>query len=435
MVQTLYGKMEGVDRGSYVEYRGIPYAKAPVGELRWKAPVRPEPWEDVYQAVDFRNKCAQKAYLAPPYDKDFYSDPAYDRLSSEDCLYLHIWAPKEAAHCPVAFWIHGGGFLGGYDSEMEFDGKAYCARGIIFVSVEYRCNVFGYLAHPWLSDESGVSGNYGTLDHIAALDWVYENIEFFGGDKENIIAFGQRAGAMSVQTLVSSPLTENKIKKAIMQSGGSYGAGLHRDITLDEQERYGQIFADLFHVDKLKDLRSKTTEEILDALDPFLEIAIPKAHGLFLVPTIDGRVLTGGYYSLMDEGKIRDIPYLLGSNKDDILVTPEMRGDAAQSPLYRGCIKFSQKLVSLGREPAFVYYFTRDLPGDNLGAWHSAELWYMMGTMDRCWRPWGEADLRLSEQMLDYWANFMKNGAPNGSGMAKWMPCFGDNPSVMELNA
>ena len=122
--------------------------------------------------------------------------------------------------------------MGGYSSEIEFDGKAYCERGVILVSVDYRCNIFGYLAHPWLRAESekNISGNYGTLEHIAALKWVYENIESFGGDKNNITIFGQSAGAMSVQTLISSDLTDGMSAKAIMQSGGSYGSGLHRDM-------------------------------------------------------------------------------------------------------------------------------------------------------------------------------------------------------------
>ena len=434
MVKTKYGMIEGIDRGEYIEYRGIPYAKAPVGELRWKAPEPPEPWEGVLATDDFRNKCVQMNFLAPPYDKDFYSEPAFDRPMSEDCLYLHIWAPKNAKACSVAFWLHGGGFMGGYSSEMEFDGAAYCKRGVLFVSVEYRCNVFGFLAHPWLTAESGTSGNYGTLDQIAALNWVYDNIDAFGGDREAITAFGQSAGAMSVQTLVSSPLTGDKIKRAIMQSGGSYGCGLHRDIPLAEQEQYGQVLTQILGVDSLSDLRAKTTDEILAACAPFMEKMMPVTHGLFLVPVMDGQVLTDGYYALMDQGKIKDIPYLLGSTKDDILVTQEMKGHPEQAPLYRGCIAFSQKLEELGRKPAYVYSFTRDLPGDDFGAWHSAELWYMMGTMDRCWRPWTQEDYALSERMLDYWTNFMRTGDPNGGDLPAWQPCSQTEPTVLELH-
>ena len=303
MVETAYGKITGVDMGDYVEYRGIPYAKPPVGNLRWRAPKKPENFDGVYRAADFRNKCIQREGSSPPWDRDFYDDPSYDRPMSEDCLYLHIWAPKDGRDCPVAFWI------------KEFDGAAYCRRGVIFVSVEYRCNVFGYLAHPWLTAEEGLSGNYGSLDQIAALDWVYENIAGFGGDPENITVFGQ-----SAQTLVSSPLTGDRIAKAILQSGGSYGAGLHRDIPLSEQEEYGLLFSEVLQAHSLEEMRARPAREVFAAMEPFFEKAMPRAKGLFLAPTLDGHLLTGGFYDLIDQGKIRDIPYLLGSTKDDIMV-------------------------------------------------------------------------------------------------------------------
>ena len=433
MVETAYGKIIGTDMGDYVEYRGIPYARPPIGELRWKAPQKPEAFDGVYSAVSFRNKCIQAEGSGPPWDRDFYDDPSYDRPMSEDCLYLHIWAPKDGKDCPVAFWLHGGAFLGGWASEKEFDGAAYCRRGIIFVSVEYRCNVFGYLAHPWLTTESGRSGNYGTLDQIAALDWVYENIACFGGNPDNITVFGQSAGAMSVQTLVSSPLTGNRIAKAILQSGGTYGGGLHRDIPLSEQEEYGLLFSEILRAHSLDEMRAKPAAEVFAAMSPLFARAMPRAKGLFLTPTLDGYFLTGGYYELMEQGKIRDIPYLLGSTKDDILVSPELE-DKKEAPLYKGSVAFSQKLEELGRKPAYVYHFTRDLPGDSQGAWHSAELWYMMGTLRRCWRPWTEADYSLSEKMLDYWTGFMKTGNPNIGVHPRWNPCRAAEPFVMELN-
>lgn len=433
MIETKYGKITGVDMGDYMEYRGIPYAAPPVGPLRWKAPQPPAPFDGVYEAVSFRNKCVQAEGSSPPWDKDFYDAPSFDRPMDEDCLYLHIWAPKDGKNCPVAFWIHGGAFLGGWATEKEFDGAAYCQRGVIFVSVEYRCNVFGYLAHPWLTAESGLSGNYGSLDQIAALNWVYENISAFGGDPENITVFGQSAGAMSTQTLVSSPLTEGKIAKAILQSGGSYGGGLHRDITLAEQEEFGKVFPEVLGAASLEEMRQKPAAEVFAAMAPFFEKVMPKAQGLFLTPTLDGHLLTGGYYSLMDEGKLRDIPYMIGCTKDDIMSPPDLE-DKTKAPLYTGSVAFSRKLEDLGRRPAYVYHFTRDLPGDEQGAWHSAELWYMMGTLDRCWRPWTEDDRALSARMLDYWTNFMKAGNPNGNGHPVWEPCGGDSPFVMDLN-
>ena len=432
-IQTTYGQLVGVDCGDYVLYKGVPYAQPPVGELRWRAPQPLAPWDGVYQATSWRNKCMQDHMPSELYDPEFYDNPAYDREPSEDCLYLHAWVPKDAKDVPVAVWYHGGAFMGGYSFEKEFDGAAYCKRGVIMVSVEYRCNVFGYLAHPWLTAEAGTSGNYGTLDQIAALRWVHENIAAFGGDPSNITVFGQSAGAMSVQTLCSSPLAKPYVAKAIMQSGGSYGSGLHRDMPLAEQEHYGTYFAEVAGVGNLEEMRALSANRVLTLTPQFFDKAMPEAQGLFLTPTMDGQVLTGGYYELIDNGEIADIPYLLGCTKDDILTTPDMN-KPADDPLYQGCIAFSHKLDELGRKPAYVYYFTRDLPDDDSGAWHSSELFYMMGTLDRCWRPWTEGDRELSERMLDYWCNFMQSGDPNGAGLPAWEPCDRKVSNVLELN-
>lgn len=306
---------------------------------------------------------------------------------------------------------------------------------MILVSVDYRCNIFSFFAHPWLSrEQGGRSGNYGILDQIAALKWVRENIAAFGGDPDNITIFGQSAGAMSVQTLVSSPLTEGMIAKAIMQSGGSYGSGLHRDIPLEEQHRYGQMFVELAKVQSLDALRAMSADEVVRVLGRVMPRFFAEGKGLVLCPTMDGVVLDDGYYAIMNSGKIRDIPYMLGSTKDDILVTDEMREKGTFSPLYEGINAFSLKLEALGRKPAYVYYFTRELPGDDLGAWHSCELEYSFGTLDRVWRPWEQRDYDLSARILDYWTNFMKTGDPNGAGLPEWRPHSKENPAIMELN-
>lgn len=433
MVTTKYGRFNGIDRGWYTEYLGVPYAKPPVGELRWKAPQPLDPSDSVYDAVKFAGRAMQPEGSSPPWDKDFYDDPNYEPAFTEDCLYMNIWAPKNAENCPVALWIHGGAFMGGNASSKTFDGAEYCRRGVILVSIQYRLGVFGFLAHPWLTAEAGTSGNYGALDQIAALKWVHENIGAFGGDPENITVFGQSAGAMSTQTLISSPLTGSLIKRAILQSGGSYGEGLHRDITLEEQESYGKLFSDILGASDLAEMRAKSAEEIFAATGPFMQKAMPMAKGLFLVPTIDGHLLTKGYYELMDSGEIKDIPYMIGSTKNDILTGPETRG-MDDSPLHRGSVAFSHKLEELGRDPAYVYYFSRDLPGDEQGAWHSSELWYMFGTMHRCWRPWEARDYVLCANILDYWTNFMKSSDPNAGELPIWKPCSKDGSFVLELS-
>lgn len=432
MIETKYGKLEGRDHGWYETYFGVPYAQPPVGDLRWRAPVPPQPWEGVRPAKEFSGKAWQAEGSSPPWDKDFYDDPHYEYPSTEDCLYLNIWAPKGGKDLPVAFWIHGGAFMGGNGMEKEFDGVEYARRGVLLVTVNYRLGVFGFLAHPWLTEEAGVSGNYGSLDQIAALNWVYENIAAFGGDPKNITVFGQSAGAMSTQTLISSPLTEDKIARAILQSGGSYGAGLHRDIPLADQEEYGALFAESVGARDLADLRSRPAEEIFRALGAFLPQIMGRAGGLIYAPTLDGKLLTAGYYETMDRGEIKRIPYLLGCTKDDIRLAPDAPA-GRDSDLYKGCLAFSHKLEDLGWDPAYVYYFDRDLPGDDQGAWHSSELWYTFGTLGRCWRPWAPEDYALSARMLDYWTNFMKTGDPNGPGLPAWKPCTQADPYVQDL--
>lgn len=436
MVLTKYGQISGIEKEDYIEYRGVPYAKPPVGELRWRAPQKMESWTGIFKAVNYGNKCMQENMESQPYSKDFNHGEIYERQMSEDCLYLNIWTPKHQANdtaYPVAMWIHGGAFMGGYATESEFDGAAYAKKGVIVVSVEYRCNIFGFFAHPWLSaeNERHISGNYGILDQIAALDWICENIEAFGGNPQNITVFGQSAGAMSVQTLVSSPLAKDKIQRAIMQSGGSYGTGLHRDITLEEQEKYGKMYTDMMQISNLEELRALPAHVIENSIGQWFGQVMPFAKGLFLTPTIDQYVLTDGYYNLIDHGKIADIPYMLGAVKDDIDVMGKEDNIHPETMLLRGSKNFSYQLEKLERTPAYVYYFTHELPGDDWGAYHSAELLYMFGTLDTCWRPWTERDYRLSEKMISYWSNFMKSGNPNSKELPVWENCSKQTETVM----
>lgn len=438
-VKTACGTVAGISRDGYFEFLGIPYAKPPVGALRWRAPVPMEPWEGVYQADHFGHKCIQKDEGPGFYKKEFHEQESYEVAEDEDCLYLNIWTPakKEKDALPVALWIHGGAYLGGHGGEVEFDGREFCKRGVILVTINYRVNIYGFLAHPWLSaeNERGISGNYGIFDQIAALEWVYENIRAFGGDPERITVFGQSAGAQSVQTLVSTELTKNRIKGAILQSGGSYRTGLLTDLTLEEAMEYGAQFVALTGAKSLDELRAMTPQELAGAADQFIAKLFVPGKKLALAPNIDQYLLKDGYYALMDQGAVKEIPYLLGSTGDDILVDKKARGEGQPGPLYEGCLAFGQKLAELGRQPAYVYHFTRDLPGDDAGSFHSAELWYMFGTLDRCWRPMGPWDYDLSRQMLDYWTNFIKTGDPNGKGLPRWEPCSGEAETVKELRA
>jgi len=434
LVETKYGKVQGVIQEDYIVFKGIPYAKPPVGELRWRAPEEPNRWEGVYKADHFGNKCPQDEVDPDSpwggfYYKEFYAYPEYDVPQSEDCLYLNIWIPKDAAlnrrKLPVAFWIHGGGFGGGYGSEIEFDGREYCKRDVILVTINYRVNIFGFFAHPWLDaeNEKGISGNYGILDQIAALKWVRENIEAFGGNPENITVFGQSAGSMSTQVLTSSPLTKGMIRRAILQSGI---AAENPDIlftpTLAEEEKVGQLFVDACGAKNIAELRALPWEEVLTYKRQFDSAAMDLGVGLCLVPNADGYVLPKTVKEIYKAGEFHKIPYICGSVIDDLGCTPEGVAKKEKGPLYSENKAFAKMCHTIG-EKAWVYYMDHmlhDEGGSQKPTFHSGELWYTFGTLDRCWREMDEQDYKLSNYMLDYWTNFMKTGDPNGDGVPHW---------------
>ncbi len=428
------GRIAGVEKGGYTLFKGIPYAQPPVGELRWREPQEPKMWEGVYHADKWPCRSMQEIHEDPMYSKEFYDEPEYQTPVSEDSLYLNIWTParKAGEKLPVAFWIHGGAFMGGYGHEKEFDGEAYCKRSVILVTINYRLGPIGFLAHPWLSQENrenggpAVSGNYGILDQIAALKWVRENIEAFGGDPDNITVFGQSAGCMSVQTLVTSPLTKGMISKAILQSG----VGLSSDHTLSKAEQEGLEFAANAGVDTLEEMRALSFDQIMAAAGPIIMKGFPTME-LPYTPLIDGVVLEGGYNAALEQGKIHDIPYMVGSTMNDIATNPRevLKGNLGK--VYEGSRKWCVNRLNSGSNPVWRYYFSRQLPGDGAGAFHSAELWYMFGTYGRCWRPMTEGDAKLSADMMDYWTNFMKTGNPNGANLPRWEQYLSDNDTMV----
>ena len=416
-IVTEQGKIRRRFRDGYQEYLGIPFAKPPVGDLRWKRPEKPEPYEAVLSADHFPNRCMQSPQQGF-YLKEFYEDAQFMPPISEDCLYLNIWTPEDAEpgkNYPVALWIHGGAFMGGFASEMEFDGEAFAKKGVILVSIQYRLGIFGFFAHRELEQENKehISGNYGIFDQIAAISWVRKNIVSFGGDKDNITIFGQSAGAMSVQTLCSSPLTEGMFTKAILQSGGSYGSGLHTDRTMEKAETLGSEIMEFLGTTSIEEMRKIPADKLLNGFGMYMKKKLQEAGGfenlqLPMIPVIDGYLMGEGYYKTMDAGKLHDIPYLLGSNSEDI---PGLTADAVHD--------FSLKEEEVHGNPAYIYEFNRQMPGDDAGAFHSAELWYVFGTYKRCWRPLVSADAALSERMTRCWTNFMKTGNP-GDGWRKY---------------
>ena len=428
VAKTPLGQIKGTvseNNDRIAVYKGIPYAVQPVGEKRWTRPEPTPQWDTVMIAQEFGKISIQPAHTDPEsfYTKEFYwmGDPEM----GEDCLYLNVWTPKDAVNhperkLPVAMWIHGGAYINGWGNEITMDGDEWAGRGVILVTINYRLGTLGFLANPLLNEETQnhTSGNYGTLDQIAALKWIKSNISAFGGDPDNVSIFGQSAGAGSVKNLISSPLSKSLISKAIIQSGGGVGRFIDSD-TLEDMARKGEDFMASTGCTTMEQMRALTLEQLKDYEDEYKK---KTDSWLLFTPAVDNYVLTGDFSDLTFNGEIADIPYMIGSNSDDM---GDMRSQT---------VRFAQVQDSLGRKPVYVYHFERRLPGDESGAFHSAELWYVFGTLQKSWRPFTEQDYALSAEMLDYWTNFIKTGDPNGGNLDEWAPCTKESTVIKTLN-
>ena len=427
------GQIQGVkaDVSDVIIYKGVPFAAPPVGDLRWKKPQPVTPWEGVKVADKWGNAAIQaSAQGMELYTKEFYSDGDPER--SEDCLYLTVWTPASAAgnpdcKLPVAMWIHGGAYDHGWGYEKEMDGEAWAEHGVILVTINYRVGIFGFMAHPLLSaeDANGVSGNYGTYDQIAALKWIKNNIAQFGGDSDNITILGQSAGAASIKNLVTSPLSKNLISRAIIQSGG----GLGQQPTAPAQspkaneEAKGKKVMDAAGWTTLEQMRAASADEVQQAFVGYNAKAEKPQDRVGFRPFTDGVLLTKDFNQATYDQEIADVPYMIG------FVTGDRN---AEESVMNFCAVHSSQTS----RPIFAYHFARPLPGDEAGAFHSSELWYMFHTLGRAWRPFTEADYALSDKMVDYWTNFAKYGNPNGEEGAPqvWKASSKDAPYLQVLD-
>lgn len=416
-VKTEQGILEGEKKSEYMIFRGVPYAEAPVGDNRFRAPQRKKPWSGVRKALDFGPMCPQLDLSEDPFwGKEFYGDPKYPLpVQNEDCLYLNVWAPLEKGKHPVAVWIHGGAFDHGFSSEMEFDGRKFAADGIVLVTISYRVGVFGFFADEMLRRENThrTTGNYGMLDQVAALQWVWKNIHSFNGDADRITVFGQSAGAVSVQALVSSPLTDGLIHSAILQSGGGIDNGLITKKSVEDAMSVGQRIKSLLKVKTIGEMRKLPAQKLVEVLRPLYK---ETGEGLVFGPCVDGYFLKEDLNSAAKNGHIADIPYMIGLNGNDIMI--EKGTDGRKSRFFKGCEQFARSRCELSDQPVYLYYFDRKLPGDDAGAFHSSELWYVFGTLDRCWRPMTRHDYGLSDVMNNAWSSFMKNEDPGNQWKA-----------------
>ena len=459
----------GPVRGDYTDvlgevraFLGIPFAAAPVGELRWQPPQPHARWSEVRDATAFGLSCLQPDTLLGQKEGDF----------SEDCLYLNVWTPAAPAadNLPVMVWIHGGGFASGSGSQSATNGTALAREGAVVVGINYRLGPFGFLAHPGLSVESeqGVSGNYGLLDQIAALQWVRDNISAFGGDSENVTIFGVSAGGISVCSLMASPLAEGLFHRAIIESGAA--AGLMAPLRSDDpevrsMEAIGRIVAGRLGIEgegaeAIAAMRAVDAETLLATAEPSIGLF---GGGLKFWPCVDGVVLPVEPAAAMAAGEAPDIPVLLGTTSDEAtifvsrLVRP-MRPMAYRfmlrtvfgaraddvaavfpiaapedAPVQIGRIvthscftaptrRVARALAEHNRSDVYLYQFTRVCElaeRQGLGAFHGAEVPYVFGTK-RVILGFTDVDLALSETVRQAWVRFARTGDPNGVGLPDW---------------
>ncbi|MGD1108589.1 MAG: carboxylesterase family protein [Terracidiphilus sp.] len=455
-------------------YRGIPYAAAPVGDLRWRPPQSVAPWTDVRAADHFGPACMQQ-----PTNTEGNAWREGLGSVSEDCLYVNVWTPAQSAdaHLPVVVFIHGGGNLRGASSENQYDGAYFAKKGVVFVNFNYRMNVFGFLAHPDLTAESEhhSSGNYALLDQIAALKWVQNNIASFGGDPDDVMIFGHSAGSSNVSSLLASPLAHGLFARALMQSGVNLGKG----IPLADAEKTGERYAESLGAHSIADLRKIPAEVLLKSL--------PRQNGT----VVDGWVLPQDVYSTFEAGKQNDVPLIVGSVANDTPGPPAAPISVAAAPDYakktfgdladdylriypsnddqqaakadldfrsNSAMANARRLATLqlktGKSPVYWYLFTHtspfpeglvwgNKPAKDWGAYHGSELIYVFDAFplqDWAWRP---VDLQLGDLVSSIWINFAKTGNPNGPGLPKW-PAFdrdtdmlliiGDHPKAEKVS-
>ena len=448
----------GVTTASVRAFKGIPYAKAPVGELRWRPPQPADHWDGVRKAEEFGARCMQGVFGGgrrggAPGQANPTPPPPPQPAMGEDCLFINVWTPatSPSERRPVMVFSYGGGFTNGAGSEARYDGEALAKKGVVVVTYNYRLGPFGWLAHPELTKESGhnASGNYGLMDAIAAHKWVQRNIANFGGDPRNVTIFGESAGAFQVAGLVASREAKGLFHRAIAESGGYMGIRIGRTMTLAQAEEAGQKAAG---TSTIALLRAKSADEIQRDL-----------RGVGLI--VDSWYIPEDLAAIYAAGRQNDADILVGSNRDEANFFPRQGGsDQFLSQVrerFGGLTDTFTKLYPTGSDPeinaaylasfrdemswhmrqwaqmharrgkrAYVYYFTHEPPAGpgvfGRGATHTAELAYVFNNLLPRDRDWPEVDRTLADQMSSYWVNFATSGDPNGKGLPVW-PQYKDN--------
>jgi len=498
------GQISGIyeDNGQVAVFKGIPYAKPPIGDLRWKPPLPVEQWDGIKAAKSFGPMALQLGIVIKTFFYGMVEGQGWGVIRTfgtkllfllmpmprqdEDCLYLNIRTATldKEAKLPVMLWIHGGDHTDGSGSDVPYNSNALVHKGVVVVTINYRLGLMGYFAHPELSRESekGVSGNYGTMDQIAALRWVQDNIKAFGGDPDNVTIFGESAGGESVAHMMSSLLARDLFHKAIMQSPANGGQMIHlKQPFLHHKplEEAGKAFADRMvgpGENQLKDMRLIPAKKLYQILRKEKELNT-------FYPVIDGYVLQKSPFETFLDGEHATVPLLVGSNSDEgtlfypiikkplaefvnrvielgkmpDLLREEFGEDAdvlldlypglengkeeAESSMLGDSIfgskaRFYAVQASKAGQPVYLYFFSRTPPSpkQTAGAFHGAEIPFVHGKSNII-LPLYEKDLGLSRIMIDYWTQFAKTGNPNVSPHPGW-PLFDfEDQKYMELGA
>lgn len=449
------GQVEGIDLPSSVTaWLGVPFAAPPLRDLRWKPPQPVQPWQGVLHADRVAPECLQP--LRGSLQNHYFGNEA----TSEDCLYLNIWSPKNAAKAPVVVWIYGGGFNIGSASMANYSGEPLARDGVVRVNIAYRVGALGFLAHPELSAESGYrgSGNYGLMDQIAALQWVQRNIAKFGGDPANVTIVGQSAGAMSVAMLQASPLARGLFHKVVAMSGSGFG-GMLGPVTIAQGEAQGMALQQELGATSLAEMRSLPGDRIVAATtrrDPMVR---------------DGHVLTGSMEEVFAKRAQADVPVLIGYTRDESFRPLPLVKDLAtlqsavrsrfpgtadailgayakaeptraaadiarDATVGRQMALWAQAQRTFGTQPVYAYLFARRQPyaagitfSDHdpatAGAYHSGDVPYWLRTrpalnLFRQTRAWEPVDEMLEGEMAEALLSFARTGMPQSAKLGKW---------------
>ena len=468
-VHVAEGTLRGVTAGSVTSFKGIPFAAPPVGDLRWRPPVAPKPWTGVREVTDYAPACMQMGRARSGGTAN----------QSEDCLYLNVWAPASArpgAKLPVMVWIHGGAFIQGTGGSPFYDGTHFAERGVVLVTVNYRLGRLGFFAHPALTAEAPNRplGDYGLMDNIAALKWVSANIVNFGGDPRNVTIFGESAGGILVNYLMSAPAANGLFQKAISESGFGRSKGVPiRGDAPRTGEKLGSAFAAAHGVEgsgpeAAKALRALSAEALSAPVTGLDDPGIPG-------PMIDGVLVPEPPAQVFAEGREAKVPYIAGGNSWEASLFPQTARNPEATLARTGAVR-EKVLAAYGGDPAGVAqdlttesmviepdrYLARLHTKNGQKAWtyyfsyvpaaqrsavhglnHGGEILYVFNNLNdqpltfagRTLPAATPEDHKISEAAIAYWVAFAKSSNPDSAGGAAW-PSYSQAPdATLEFGA